>query len=748
MLFRHKKISILFFLFFFIFSNINAETIKKIEIVGNERIPSSTIKMLSNSNLNEIINENKINEILKNLYNSNYFQDVSVSFNKNILFITVKELPIIENISIDGVKAKKIKEAIKKTISLKSRSSFNELLLLEDKKRLTNLLKNSGYYFATVEVFLEELNDNKINLKYKINLGKKAKIKKITFIGNKIFKDKRLKSLIASEEYKFWKVISGKKYLNQSIISLDERLLKNFYLNKGFKNAQINSSFAKLLDQDEFELIFNIQAKNKIFFDNLTLSLPNDFNKENFTELDELFSKIRGKPYSINTVSKIIDTIDKITIAEEYSSISAFAEEEINQNKLNINFKIKEVPSLIVERINIFGNNVTRENVIRNQLEIDEGDPFNEILQTKSINNLKSLNFFKDVSAEVIDGNEENSKIINFNVEEKPTGEIFAGAGFGTSGATFTFGVKENNYLGKGLGVEANATVNEESFKGLLSINNPNFNNSDKSLYGTLKASETDRLSNFGYKSNIIGFELGTNFEYLKQFNLGLSGRSFYEDIETDSSASDKQKKQSGSYWDTFSSISFDLDKRNQRFRTTEGYRSTFSTDIPVITKTNTLTNKYVYNYYSELYENNLSNFSIFLKSAKSLTNDDIKLSERLYIPGRRLRGFESGKIGPKDGGDFIGGNYITSLNFTTTLPQILENSQNVDFLLFFDAANVWGVDYSSTIDDGSQIRSAIGFGVDWFTPIGPLNFSISEALTKSSTDITENFRFNLGTTF
>ena len=195
-------------------------------------------------------------------------------------------------------------------------------------------------------------------------------------------------------------------------------------------------------------------------------------------------------------------------------------------------------------------------------MEIDEGDPFNEILHAKSINNLKSLNFFKNVTSDVIDGSEDDSKIINFNIEEKPTGEIFAGAGFGTSGATFTFGVKENNYLGKGLGVEANTTINEESFKGLLSINNPNYNNSDKSLYGVLKATETDRLSNFGYKSNLIGFELGTNFQYLKQFNLGLSGRSFYEDIETDSTASDKQKKQSGSYWDTFASISFDLDKK------------------------------------------------------------------------------------------------------------------------------------------------------------------------------------------
>ena len=748
MLINKNKIPIFFFLFFFNFSILNAEIIKKIEILGNDRIPATTVKMLSGIDINDSINETKINQILKDLYNSNFFEDVSVNYNKNILSIVVKELPIIENITIEGIKAKKIEEAIKKELSLKSRSSFNELILLEDKKKISNLLKNIGYYFTTVEVYSEELNDNKINLQYVISLGNKAKIKKITFIGNKIFKDKRLKSLIVSEEYKFWKIISGKKYLNETTILFDERLLKNFYLNKGFKDVQINSSFAKLVNDNEFELIFNIQSNNKIFFNNLTLTVPNDFERKNFSELDELFSKIKGKPYSINTVSKIIDTIDKITVAEEYSSISAIVEEEIDKNNLNINFKIKEIPTLIVERINIFGNNVTRENVIRNQLEIDEGDPFNEILHAKSINNLKSLNFFKNVSADVVEGNEDNSKIINFNIEEKPTGEIFAGAGFGTSGATFTFGVKENNYLGKGLGVEANATINEESFKGLLSINNPNYNNSDKSLYGVLKATETDRLSNFGYKSNLIGFELGTNFQYLKQFNLGLSGRSFYEDIETDSTASAKQKKQSGSYWDTFASISFDLDKRNQKFKTTDGYRSSFTTDIPVITKTNTFTNKYVYNYYSELYENNISNFSLYLKSAKSVTNDDIKLSERLYIPGRRLRGFESGKIGPKDGGDFIGGNYVTALNISTTLPQILENSQNVDFLLFFDAANVWGVDYSSSLDDGSEIRSAVGFGVDWFTPIGPLNFSISEALTKSSTDITESFRFNLGTTF
>ena len=199
---------------------------------------------------------------------------------------------------------------------------------------------------------------------------------------------------------------------------------------------------------------------------------------------------------------------------------------------------------------------------------------------------------------------------------------------------------------------------------------------------------------------------------------------------------------------DTFVRLNFDLDKRDQKFKTSDGYRSNYNIQIPIVSDTNTITNSYNYKVYSELFENNISSFSLFLKSATSITGDDVKLTERLSIPSYRLRGFESGKVGPKDGADFIGGNFITSINFQSTVPKIFENSQNLDAVMFFDAANVWGVDYDSTIDDGSQIRSSIGIGIDWLTIVGPLNFSLSEVISKSDSDIEESFRFNLGTTF
>jgi outer membrane protein insertion porin family len=259
---------------------------------------------------------------------------------------------------------------------------------------------------------------------------------------------------------------------------------------------------------------------------------------------------------------------------------------------------------------------------------------------------------------------------------------------------------------------------------------------------------ETDLLETSGYKSNRTGFTLDTNFEYLDDLNLGVGQSTYFEKISTNSSASTRQKSQEGNYWDTFIMINADYDKRNQKYQTSDGFRSFYSIDLPLISDTNTLTNTYSYTFYDELYEENVSSISFFAKAANSLTGDDIKLSERLFLPGKKLRGFEQGKIGPKDGTDYIGGNFVSSVNITSTIPQILPNSENTDFVIFMDIANIWGVDYDSSIDTSNKIRSSVGFGIDWFSILGPINFSLSQALSKNSTDKTETFRFNLGTTF
>ena len=221
------------FIFIFIFTNISfGEVIKSIEIKGNKRIPNQTILMFADISEGQNLNSTDLNNILKNIYESNFFSNVNVKLIENILQIDVSEFPVIENISYKGVKADKIKNVIFKDLKLKPRSSYNEIFLNEDRK---------------------------------------------------------LKRIITSEEYKFWKFISGKKFLNENLIEFDQRLLKNFYLNKGYYNVKINSSFAKLINEDEFELIFNIDAKDKYYFNEITLKIPDDFETENFQSLNLIF---------------------------------------------------------------------------------------------------------------------------------------------------------------------------------------------------------------------------------------------------------------------------------------------------------------------------------------------------------------------------------------------------------------------------------------------------------------------------
>ena len=740
---------ILLFLLSFLSTYVVADEIKKIEILGNERISDNTILMFSEVSVGDDIENIETNNILKKLYDTNFFKNVEVIFDKNDLKINVLEFPIVQNVTIEGIKSNKIKDKIFDNIIFKERSSFNEIYLNEDKYNLTTILKDFGYYFSNIQISIEDLSDNKVNVAYQIDLGEKSIIRKITFLGNKKFKDKKLKSVILSEEYKFWKIISGKKYLNESLIAYDKSLLKNFYLNKGFYNVKINSSFSKLLSNNEFELIYNIDAGSKIYFNDFKLNLPIDFEVDNYNEINKLFEELTGEYYSLYNVERILNKIETITVEQQYESVDAKIEENIIDNKIDISFNITEAPKSFVKKINILGNNITDETVIRNQVIIDEGDPYNEILYTKSINNIKSLNFFRDVKGEIIDNLEDKTKIINISIEEKPTGEIFAGAGTGTSGTTVSFGIRENNYLGKGILLDTNANISTESVRGRFTVENPNYKNSDKSVNLSLEASEFDRLKGQGYKSQKTGISGGTRFEYYDDLFVGISIENFAEKVTVNDSASSKQKKNAGNFFDSFLGIEFDYDKRNQKFATSRGFFSNYSVDLPIYSETGTLKNSYNFKVFSELYENNVSTASIFVQSSFSINDEDIKLSERLFLPGNKLRGFERGKVGPKDGSDFIGGNYLTAINFTSSIPKLLENSQNLDFVAFLDAANIWGVDYDSSIDDKSDdFRSSIGIGLNWLTPIGPLSFSYAEPITKNASDILERFRFNLGTTF
>jgi outer membrane protein insertion porin family len=746
-----KRIIIIINIFFFLYLNIaNSEVINKININGNERIAVETIILFSKVNIGFDIQSDDLNEILKNLYETNFFSNVSVEITDNILNINIEENPIIQTVIFDGIKTKKLKKQFLDTIKLKEKNSFIDYLAKQDVIRIKNGLKKSGYYFSEVNLSIQKNNNNTVNLIYNIDLGKKALIHKIRFVGDKIYKDRKLRNVITTEETKFWKFLSSNKYLNQEKISLDQRLLKSFYLNKGFYKVKISNSYTQMLDDNSFIVTFNINAGKKYKFNNSSLVLPEDYDRKKFIHIEKKLQSLKNEYFSLNKVEKILDEIEKLTLREQFEFIDASVEEKIIANN-QIDFIISISESLnkyYVDKINILGNNITSENVIRNSFLIDEGDPYNKILLNKSINNIKSLNIFKSVDSVLTDSTKDNKKIIEITVEEKATGEISAGAGVGTSGSSIAFGIKENNYLGKGIVLNSNLSLDEESIKGSFSYINPNYKNSDRSLLLGLNSTSTDRLAEFGYKSSNSGFSIGTSYEQYDDIFFLPRFAFQYDKIETSNTASDSLKKQKGDYFDFNLSYAFDHDERNQRFQPSSGYRQVFFQELPLISKNYSLTNSYSVDKYLQFTDDLITTISFYGKTITSLkSSKDVRISKRLIMPSRRLRGFEPGKIGPVDNSDFVGGNYLTAFNINTDIPTFV-TSENVDFKLFYDAANLWGNDYKNNDGDSNKIRSSTGIAVDWFTPVGPLNFSLAQPLSKKNSDKTETFRFTLGTTF
>ncbi len=745
-----KKIYIVcIFTILFIQSLSYAEIINEIKIKGNDRITNETIILFGGYNINDNIESSDLNNIIKNLYETSFFKDVSINFEDNILLITVDENPLIQSVVFEGIKNKSLIKGIKEIILQKEKSSFVESKVKKDQDLILNSLRVNGYYFSEISTKIKNNSNNTVDIIYNVSLGEKALIKNIKFIGNKIFKNNKLRKVIVSEEAKFWKFLSTKKTIDVRRFDLDQDLLNNFYKNNGYYNVKINSSYAKLIEDNYFEIVFNIDAGEKFYFNNLSINLPTDYNKNDFINISNLLESFKGKTYSLNRIEDILDEIDLIAINENYEFVSATYDEKIvDGNKINLSINLSDTEKYYIDRINITGNYITSERVIRNQLLADEGDPYNEILVNKSFNKIKSLGIFKSVKNDVETFDSEKIKVINIEIEEKPTGEIFAGAGTGTSGSSLSLGISENNYLGEGIELGSEISVSDQSLNGRLFINEPNYKNSNRSFLRSFQRVENDYLSKFGYKTEKTGFTFGTSYEQYKDIFFSPKISNFYEEISTTSKASKAKRKQDGDYLDLTLDYRVTLNKLNQNFNPTDGYRVSFTQELPLYSEDFTLVNRLNYTKYFETENNVIYSLGIFTAASNSLSNDDARITKRIIIPSRKLRGFEPGKIGPKDGSDFIGGNYGTSLNFASTLPRLFTEVQDLDLSLFFDAANVWAVDYDSSIDDNSKIRSSTGVALDWFTPIGPLSLSYSFPITKSSTDVTENFRFNIGTTF
>ncbi len=735
-------------LFFILISISNAEIVKSVKISGNERISDETVKVYSG------IKEGKsdytkqdLDNILKNIYETNFFKNVSVEIKNQILVINLEEYPVINQLVFLGEQSNRIKEQIKEFIKSKEKGSYIKNNIQEDINTIKTLYSSIGYNFAKVEAKARTIDEKNLDLIFEIERGEITRISKISFLGDKKIRERRLRDIIASEEHKFFKFITRNTRFSENLINLDKRLLINYYKSIGYYDVRVTSSSVQVQDTENVNIIYTIDAGQRYTIKKIGTNVDNVFDKELFFPLEKIYNKYVGDYYSPFKIKKILEEIDQLIEKNNLQFVEHEVQETIENDKIILTFNIVEGDKVLVERINILGNNVTNENVIRSELLVDEGDPLTEISLNKSISKIKARQIFKSVKSEIKNGSKNNLKIIEIKVEERPTGEVSAGAGVGTDGGSFAINVSENNWLGEGKKVNFEFELSEDSVKGQINYTNPNYDLLGNSLNYNLTNVTNDKPEQ-GYENSIISTGASTSFEQYKNIFTSLGLNLSYDDLRTTSNASASLKKQAGDFAELSGDYGFKYDQRNRSFMPTSGSIISFKQTLPIAADKPYVGNIFSSSSYRTINENIVGATKIYFATINGLDNEDVRISKRRFLSRSRLRGFEKGKVGPVDSEDHVGGNYAAALNLEANLPKILPESSNTDISVFFDTGSVWGVDYDSSIAESNILRSSTGVSVSWLSPLGPMSFVFASSLKKASTDKTEFFNFSLGTSF
>ena len=736
-------------IFLIVLTNVTFAEIKKVNIVGNARVSSATIESLVDKKISNI-DSIYINNLTKKIYDTDFFADVKISFNQDALTINVIENPIVNFFYINGVKDSDL-DQVNKIITLKENSIFSSSKLKKDIEATREFLNASGYYQASITPEVIKIDNNQINLIINIDKKEISKIKNIYFIGNKYFSNTQLLDVITSTEDGWWKIFSSSA-LSEQRIEYDKQLLKDFYKSKSFYDAQIESAFASIDKNNKFTLTYSINSGKKYKFGDYDIKVSGLALKEvDINEIKNISNKLlKNEFYSPLTINKINKQITDFLETKRYGNFEINIQDlKVADDKINIIVQLNEGQKSLVNKINIKGNTITEEKVIRDNLIISEGDQLNSSKVKKSIDNVKSKQLFSKVDYKIEDSDKKNFKDLNLFVKEQPTGSISAGVGYGTNGGLFEASVNERNFLGQGINLNFTGRLSSDVIRGELSFVDPNYKNSNKELAASL-FSEVDDYSNSGYQNKRAGTRFATKYEIYEDIffrpNLGVQ----FDKLEVTGTASSLLRSRQGDFVTTSLGYNFSYDQRDSKFSPTSGSIIYFDQNIATFfSDILTVQTGVGATFYKELFsEKFIGSAKARLANVVAFNDKDVKLSDRIFASASDIRGFEQRGLGPVDSGDHIGGNNLATLSLKSTFPNPIPENLRATTFLFLDMGNVWGADYSSSISDSSKLRTSTGIALDLMSPIGPLSFTYSIPLSKASTDKEQNFLFNIGSSF
>ena len=745
-----NKTFILIFIFILSFSKSYANNLK---FIGLNKLSMEDLNRITSTDLyKESFNIYEIDQITKDLYNSDLIEEVTFKEFSDNYIISIKEYSIIENIYINGNIFIK-NEAINSFLLSKNNQIFNKSKAIDDLKNIRKFYETQGFKDAQVEFYTEKFTSDRVNLIIDINENNQSQIKNIDFKGNVTFSDKLLYSKISIKDLSFYNIFTKGSNFDLSQFDFDKNKILKFYRDKGFADSIINYEISKTLS-NSYKLTFYIKENSR-----------KKINTTNFLLEDEIISLIsksitifekkllkNNNYYDFNLINEFLVKVNKILISNNVQDIYIDIDIKNLEENLQINFIEKNNLTKIVNKINIYGNTITKDKVIRSKLDLEPGDYYNDYLLISSQNRLKRLPYINQISITPSDA-DLNKNVVNLDIdldENKKTGNFLLGGSFsGDVGLGLGLSIKDYNFLGTGNEIISTLDLNSERAIFKIEYSDyPSFNPRLKNTYSIYNL-QNDLQSTYGYNQDQKGFGFKTNFELNDNVSLS-NGVRFnssrgYNAVNSNTHVSDNI----GNFEDFIYDLKILYDSTNDIFYPTKGYKNSFSLNISPESISDDsyykirLSNE---NYYTLPSSNNF----IFLNNqfgiADSFNSSKLKTINTFSLGGLNFKGFNYRGIGPKENNYYLGGNKF----FTSTLGYgssfIFDDKDNINIKLFTTIGSLWDSDYTS--NNEFDLRASTGLSFDILTAVGPISLTYAIPIDKDNDDSTKRFNFSIGTSF
>ena len=790
-----------------------AQTVNSIVVEGNRRVEAATIRSYFHGGPGGRLSAVEIDEGLKALYATGLFSDVKIRHAGGRLVVSVAENPVINKVAFEG--NHKAKDAqIQAEIQSKARGTLSKPMVQADVQRIIEIYRRSGRFDVKVVPEIIRLPNNRVNLVFKITEGSKTGVKEINFVGAHAFSSSRLEDVIKTSVSNWFSFLQTTDIYDPDRVEADRDLLRRFYLKHGYADVRIVSATG-IYDPKKkgFVVTFTIDEGPKYHVG--TVDVVSNVHAIKPSLLRGEVKIGSGDTYNADLVQKSVEamTIEAAKRGYAFATVHPRGDRNYKKRLINLVFVVDEGRRAYIERINIHGNNHTRDYVIRREFDIGEGDPYNRALIDRAERRLKNLDFFKTVKITTEPGSAPDRVVVNVDVVEKPTGQFSVSGGYSTAdGFIAEVSVAERNLGGRGQFAKASVTYGQNVRGFGLSFVEPY-------LFGYRMAGGIDiyarqNLANsyisydtktYGGKLR-LGFQLTENLSFQPHYSLyrqevsfdtnpqydncvdtteaaayraGTSttgvqpGNSCYSDGEA--SLAVRSELAQGPVLVSLAGYTLAYNTLDNNKSPTSGIFAQFKQDVAGLGGDVDFIRSTVEarNYY-EVLPDVVSVLKLQGGHVAAWGGQQLRMLDHFFMGPNLVRGFEPAGIGPRDltsgtTNDALGGSLYwgASLEFQTPL-YFLPKEIGMKFATFADAGSLWGYKGTTSwdqtgetlqvgLDSISDIRSSVGVGIIWDSPLGPLRFDLAYPLSKACAnaadgtqvcDKTQIFRFSGGTSF